>query len=154
VYKSWIIKLYIRSCKNKEQSRVANVGLGMAGRLFPSSLSEAHMAEEHRRIESTRHKSGKKVGAVGGALNISSCAQFRPQKDVGGFSLGQISWLGCPAKLVSIRNNRNWNRNEFRYYPKQDVCFGSISKQRVSVFRLNRNKAKTTETNRKIVIKG
>jgi hypothetical protein len=28
-------------------------------------------------------------------------------------------------------------------------CFGSISKQRVSVFRLKRNKKKTTETNRK-----
>jgi hypothetical protein len=60
--------------------------------------------------------------------------------------------LGCPAKLILIRNNRNWNRNWFRNYPKQDVCFGcfsSISKQGVSVFRLNRNKKKTTETNRK-----
>jgi hypothetical protein len=60
--------------------------------------------------------------------------------------------LGCPAKLISIRNNRNSNRNWFRNYPKQDVCFGcfgSISKQGVSVFRLNRNKNKTTETSRK-----
>jgi hypothetical protein len=60
--------------------------------------------------------------------------------------------LGCPTKLVSIRNNRKWNRNLFRHYPKQDVCFGcfdSISKQHVSVFRLNRNKEKGTETNRK-----
>jgi hypothetical protein len=60
--------------------------------------------------------------------------------------------LGCPAKLISIRNNRKWNRNWFRNYPKQDVCFGcfgSISNQGVSVFRLNRNKKKTTETNRK-----
>ncbi len=54
--------------------------------------------------------------------------------------------LGCPSKLVSIRNNRNWNRNLFRHYPKQNVCFGcfaSIPKQRVSIFRLNRNKQKT-----------
>jgi hypothetical protein len=60
-----------------------------------------------------------------------------------------VLWIGCPAKLISIRNNRNWNRNWFRNYPKQDVCFGcfgSISKQGVSVFRLNRNKKKTTET--------
>ncbi len=56
------------------------------------------------------------------------------------------SWLGCPSKLVSIRNNRNWNRNLFRHYPKQNVCFGcfaSIPKQTVSMFRLNRNKQKT-----------
>jgi hypothetical protein len=56
--------------------------------------------------------------------------------------------LGCPAKLISIRNNRNW----FRNYQKQDVCFrcfGSISKQGVLVFWLNPNKKKTTETNRK-----
>ncbi len=54
--------------------------------------------------------------------------------------------LGCPSKLVSIRNNRNWNRNQFRHYPKQNVCFGcfaSVPKQRVSMFRLNRNKQKT-----------
>jgi hypothetical protein len=34
----------------------------------------------------------------------------------------------------------------FRHYPKQNVCFGcfaSIPKQRVSMFRLNRNKQKT-----------
>jgi hypothetical protein len=56
------------------------------------------------------------------------------------------SGLGCPSKLVSIRNNRNWNRNLFRHYPKQNVCFGcfaSIPKQSVSMFRLNRNKQKT-----------
>jgi hypothetical protein len=56
------------------------------------------------------------------------------------------SGLGCPSKLVSIRNNRNWNRNVFRHYPKHNVCFGcfaSIPKQRVSMFRLNRNKQKT-----------
>jgi hypothetical protein len=54
--------------------------------------------------------------------------------------------LGCPSKLVLIRNNRNWNRNLFRHYPKHNVCFGcfaSIPKQRVSMFRLNRNKQKT-----------
>ena len=54
--------------------------------------------------------------------------------------------IGCPSKLVSIRNNRNWNRNLFRHYPKQNVCFGcfaSIPKQRVSMFRLNRNQQKT-----------
>jgi hypothetical protein len=54
--------------------------------------------------------------------------------------------IGCPSKLVSIGNNRNWNRNLFRHYPKQNVCFGcfaSIPKQRVSMFRLNRNKQKT-----------
>jgi hypothetical protein len=56
------------------------------------------------------------------------------------------SEIGCPSKLVSIRNNRNWNRNLFRHYPKQNVCFGcfaSIPKQKVSMFRLNRNKQKT-----------
>ncbi len=54
--------------------------------------------------------------------------------------------LGCPSNLVSIRNNRNWNRNLFRHYPKQNVCFScfaSIPKQRVSMFRLNQNKQKT-----------
>jgi hypothetical protein len=58
----------------------------------------------------------------------------------------QWSGIGCPSKLVSIRNNRNWNRNLFRHYPKQNVCFGSfasIPKQRVSMFRLNRNKQKS-----------
>ncbi len=54
--------------------------------------------------------------------------------------------LGCPSKLVSIRNNRNWNRNQFRHYPKKNFCFGcfaSIPKQRFLMFRLNRNKQKT-----------
>ena len=51
--------------------------------------------------------------------------------------------LGCPSKLVSIQNNRNWNRNLFRHYPKHNVCFASIQKQRVSMFRLNRNKQRT-----------
>ncbi len=39
-------------------------------------------------------------------------------------------------ETISIRNNRNWNRNQFRHYPKQNVCFGcfaSIPKQRVSI---------------------
>ncbi len=61
-------------------------------------------------------------------------------------SLNDVSRLGCPSKLVSIRNNWNWNRNKFWHYPKQNVCFGcfaSIPKQRVSMFRLNRNKQKT-----------
>ncbi len=60
--------------------------------------------------------------------------------------------VGCPSKLVSIRNNRNSNRNQFRHYPKQNVCFGcfaSVPKQRVSMFRLNRNKQ---ETNRNSLI--
>jgi hypothetical protein len=55
---------------------------------------------------------------------------------------GKGMCVGCP----SIRNNRNWNRNLFRHFPKQNVCFGcfaSIPKQRVSMFRLNRNKQKT-----------
>jgi hypothetical protein len=55
------------------------------------------------------------------------------------------SKLGCPAKLFSIRNNRNWNRNWFRNYPKQDVCFGcfgSISKQEVPVFDWTETKRK------------
>jgi hypothetical protein len=58
----------------------------------------------------------------------------------------QAPQVGCPSKLVSIRNNRNWNQNLFRHYPKQNLCFGcfaSIPKQRVSMFRLNRNKQKT-----------
>jgi hypothetical protein len=33
------------------------------------------------------------------------------------------SWLGCPAKLVSFRYNRNRNRKKFRNYPKQKVFF-------------------------------
>jgi hypothetical protein len=64
--------------------------------------------------------------------------------------------LGCPSKLVSIRNNRNWNRNQVRHYPKQNVCFGcfdSIPKQRDSVFQLNRNKQKINR-NTNIFIKG
>ncbi len=56
---------------------------------------------------------------------------------------GVAPWLGCPSKLVSIRNNRNWNRNKFRHYPEQNVCFASIPKLRVSMFRLNQNKQKT-----------
>ncbi len=55
------------------------------------------------------------------------------------------SQVGCPSKLVSIRNNRNWNRNLFRHYPKHNFCFGcfaSIPKQRVLMFRLNQNKQK------------
>ncbi len=63
-----------------------------------------------------------------------------------------VSQLGCPSKLVSIRNNRNWNRNLFRHYPKQNICFGffsSIPKQRVSMFRLNRNKQKTNRNSLK-----
>ena len=56
---------------------------------------------------------------------------------------GYCAKLGCPAKPVSIRNNRKWNRNQFWHYPKQNVCFScfaSLPKQRVSVFRLNQNK--------------
>ncbi len=59
--------------------------------------------------------------------------------------------LGCPSKLVSYRNNWNWDRNLFRHYPKQDVCFGwfaLISKQGVSVFR-NNNKQKTNRNSSK-----
>jgi hypothetical protein len=66
------------------------------------------------------------------------------------FSVPSISELGRPPKLVSYRNNRNGNRNEFRHYPKQDVCFGCfalISKQGVSMFRNNRNKQKTNRNN-------
>ena len=61
-------------------------------------------------------------------------------------SCGGGGRVGCPSKPISIRNNRNWNRNQFRHYPKQNVCFGcfpSIPKQKVSMFRLNRNKQKT-----------
>ncbi len=62
--------------------------------------------------------------------------------------------LGCPSKLVSYRNNRNWNQNQCRHYQKQDVCFGCftlISKQRVSVFRNNRIKQKTNRNSSKFV---
>ncbi len=62
--------------------------------------------------------------------------------------------LGCPPKLVSYWNNQNWNRNYFRHYPKQDVCFGCfalISKQGVSVFWNNRNKQKTNRNSSKFV---
>jgi hypothetical protein len=60
--------------------------------------------------------------------------------------------LGCPSKLVSIRNYRNWNQNKFRHYQKQNVCFGcfgSIPKQRISVFQLNRNKQKSNRNKQK-----
>ncbi len=63
------------------------------------------------------------------------------------------SAVGCPSKLVSIRNNRNWNRNQFRHYPKQNICFGSfgfIPKQRVSMFQLNRKKKQKTNRNSSI----
>ncbi len=62
--------------------------------------------------------------------------------------------VGCPPKLVSYRNNRNWNQNYFRHYPKQDVCFGCfalISKQGVLVFRNNRNRQKTNRNSSKFV---
>ncbi len=62
--------------------------------------------------------------------------------------------VACPSKLVSYRNNRNWNRNQFRHYPKQDVCFGCfalISKQGVLVFQNNRKKQKTNRNSRKFV---
>ncbi len=67
---------------------------------------------------------------------------------------GGDSGVRCPPKLVSYRNNRNWNRNQFRHYPKQDVCFGCfaiISKQGVSMFRNNRNKQKTNRNSSKFV---
>jgi hypothetical protein len=70
----------------------------------------------------------------------------------GGWSRIAVAELGCPPKLVSNRNNRNWNRNWFRHYPKQEVCFGCfalISKQGVSVFRNNRNKQKTNRNSSK-----
>ncbi len=41
-------------------------------------------------------------------------------------SMGLWVQVGCPSKLVSIRNNRNWNRNLFRHYPKHNVCFASM----------------------------
>ncbi len=56
------------------------------------------------------------------------------------------------CNLLSLRDEntkRSYQsvlRNQFRHYPKQNVCFGcfaSIPKQRVSMFRLNRNKQKT-----------
>ncbi len=34
--------------------------------------------------------------------------------------------LGCPSKLVSIRNNRNSNRNQFRFYTETKICGVSI----------------------------
>ncbi len=58
-------------------------------------------------------------------------------------------------KLVSLRYNRNWHRNLFRHSSKHDVCFGCftlIYKQRISVFRHNRNTqdhSKQTETKEK-----
>jgi hypothetical protein len=36
---------------------------------------------------------------------------------------GLQSGLGCPAKLVSFRYNRNRNRKKFRKYPKQRDLF-------------------------------
>ncbi len=43
--------------------------------------------------------------------------------------------------VVSIQNIRNWTRNQFQHYPKQNVCFASI----VLVFLLNLNLPKQTE---------
>ena len=51
-----------------------------------------------------------------------------------------VQSLGCPAKPVSIRNNRKWNRNKFRHYPKHSVV--SLLYRNSEVFRLNRNKKK------------
>ncbi len=31
---------------------------------------------------------------------------------------------GRLTKLVSFRQNRNWNRNQFQHYPKKGICFG------------------------------
>ncbi len=51
-----------------------------------------------------------------------------------------------------FRYNRNWNRNYFRQYPKQDVCFGCfvlISKQLVLEFQYNRNTRRPSKTKEK-----
>jgi hypothetical protein len=34
-----------------------------------------------------------------------------PVGNVNPFEFNNALGLGCPTKLVSIRNNRNWNRN-------------------------------------------
>jgi hypothetical protein len=53
--------------------------------------------------------------------------------------------VGFPSKLVSIRNNQNWNRNIVSALSetKRLFQFASIPKERCSIFRLNRNKQKT-----------
>jgi hypothetical protein len=50
-------------------------------------------------------------------------------KLIGGLlsSQSDLSRLGCPSKLVSIRNNRNWNPSWFRHYLKQNVCFSCFA---------------------------
>ncbi len=65
-----------------------------------------------------------------------SFAQEGKHKSVFRFHLQrEVCWtVMWPTKLVLFRYNRNW----FRHYPKQDLCFGSfvlISKQFVLVFR-------------------
>ncbi len=37
-----------------------------------------------------------------------------------------VSSVGCPAKLVSFRYNRNSDRKKFQNCPKQRICFGSF----------------------------
>ncbi len=79
----------------------------------------------------------------------SYCLQFMPLFHI---FRSKTLYLWCPPKLVSYRNNRNWNLNQFWQYPKQDVCFGCfalILKQGVSVFRNNRNKQKTNRNSSK-----
>ncbi len=61
--------------------------------------------------------------------------------------------LGCPLKLVSIRNNPKLELKPVLALSEQNICFGcfaSMPKQRVSVFPLNRNEQKS---NRNSMIK-
>jgi hypothetical protein len=80
---------------------------------------------------------------VGGRLD----EEHAQQVDDPGLHGGEVPQLpllkvGCLSKLVSIRNNRT-NFGTIRNKTFVSV-FASIPKQRVSMFRLNRNKQKTS----------
>ncbi len=66
-------------------------------------------------------------------ISRSSCKENTLKETYACFVVVIQSQLGCPSNLVLIRNNQNWNRNQFWHYPKQNVCFGcfaSITKQK------------------------
>ncbi len=74
--------------------------------------------------------------------------------EAGTIFCNHFSFLACPlppvtASRVSFKTSFHSKQPKlFRHYLKQNVCFGcfaSILKQRVSVFRLNRNKQKSNQ---------
>ncbi len=47
--------------------------------------------------------------------------------------------------VVLIRNNRNWNRNQFRHYLKQNICFGCFASTETESFGVSVEPKQTEE---------